>query len=364
MTSPEGPLHVAARLEDRVHHVVTGRLRGIGWQPTLVSYPGYGVPAAEDADGWVRVLARVLMAAPGTPERTDDTRGWRRFISPAGPEIPVHVTVGTTTYRVVSDRNGYLDVRLPVAPGSLRTGEDGWANVLLRVPDPDGGRPVDTAVAPVRMVPAGTTAGLVSDLDDTVIVTMLPEPAKALRNAFIERESARRPVPGMAALYRELVAAHPGLLVVYLSTGAWNTVIPMRAFLHRHGFPPGPMLMTDWGPTPTGWFRSGPEHKRTSLRRLLEDFPEISWLLVGDDGQHDPSIYAELREEHPDRVRGIALRELSAARQVVGHGVPLAPDESLLGGELPGDPVVARTGYGLAKRLRARGLLPEGPAPT
>jgi len=27
------------------------------------------------------------------------------------------------------------------------------------------------------------------------------------------------------------------------------------------GFPEGPLLLTDWGPTNTGWFRSGREHK-------------------------------------------------------------------------------------------------------
>ena len=45
-------------------------------------------------------------------------------------------------------------------------------------------------------------------------------------------------------------------------------------------------ILTDWGPTNTGWFRSGQQHKRSSLRRLARDFPHIQWLLIGDDGQH------------------------------------------------------------------------------
>jgi phosphatidate phosphatase APP1 len=43
----------------------------------------------------------------------------------------------------------------------------------------------------------------------------------------------------------------------YLSTGAWNVAPAVRRFLGRHGYPQGPMLLTDWGPTNTGWFRSG-----------------------------------------------------------------------------------------------------------
>ena len=50
--------------------------------------------------------------------------------------------------------------------------------------------------------------------------------------------------------------------IMYLSTGAWNVVPTLRSFLERSGYPAGGFLMTDFGPPNTGWFRSGPEHKR------------------------------------------------------------------------------------------------------
>ena len=68
---------------------------------------------------------------------------------------------------------------------------------------------------------------------------MLPQPLVAFRNAFLLRESARTPVAGMAELYADVVAAHPDVFVVYLSTGAWNTAGAMARFLHHHGFPRG-----------------------------------------------------------------------------------------------------------------------------
>ncbi len=82
------------------------------------------------------------------------------------------------------------------------------------------------------------------------------------------------------------------------------------------------MLLTDWGPTNTGWFRSGREHKRECLESLVADFPRISWVLVGDDGQHDPAIYADFARAHPERVRAIAIRELPMTEQVLAHGTP------------------------------------------
>ena len=343
MTQPGGAApgdHYAGRLEDRLHAVLERGLGRVGWGPTVVPFTGYGL-----AGSWVRVLARVLLSPPGSQTHSrEDLRGWRRFVSQSSSGTEVTIGVGERTWTVRANREGYVDVRVP-APL-----EQGWASVTVTAPG------ADPVACPVRVIAPGATNGLVSDIDDTVIVTRLPEPLVAFRNAFLLPEAARRPVPGMSGLYADLVAADPDLVVVYLSTGAWNTAPALAGFLERHGFPAGPMLLTDWGPTPRGWFRSGPEHKRQQLDRLVEELPDVQWLLVGDDGQHDPSIYAAAAARHPDRVRGIALRQLSPGEQVVGHGTARARDDS--GGHLPGDPVTGPDGDALRSGLRARGLLP------
>jgi phosphatidate phosphatase APP1 len=257
----------------------------------------------------------------------------------------VTVTIAGTVHQVTSDRDGYIDVRLP---GTL---DPGWRTVAVGL---DGRSDVEVSV---RVVGPATRLGLVSDIDDTVIVTMLPQPLVAFRNAFLLRESARTPVPGMAELYSQVAAEHPDVFVVYLSTGAWNTAGALARFLNHHGFPRGPMLLTDWGPTTSGWFRSGAEHKRAQLLRLLAELPDLDWLLVGDDGQHDPTIYADLAATAPGRVAGIAIRELSLGEQVVGHGTPVARDD-IASGPAAALEVRAPDGFGLRDALRSRGVLP------
>jgi phosphatidate phosphatase APP1 len=191
------------------------------------------------------------------------------------------------------------------------------------------------------------------------MVTALPRPLLAFWNTFVRHETSRRAVRGMATLYRELQAAHQEALFVYLSTGAWNVAPALQEFLARHGYPPGPLLMTDWGPTPDRWFRSGPEHKRRELRRLLDELPQVRWLLVGDDGQHDPELYAEAADAAPDQVRAVAIRQLSPAEQVLTHGTPEPIRER--GPSRRTAPVHeevrAPDGFGLLAALRARGIL-------
>ena len=112
----------------------------------------------------------------------------------------------------------------------------------------------------------------------------------------------RRPRHG-ADVPRRCWTSDPGAPIFYLSTGAWNTAPTLTRFLARHGYPAGPLLLTDWGPTNTGWFRSGQEHKRAALHRLAREFPQIRWILVGDDGQHDPKIYGDFARDRPERSR-------------------------------------------------------------
>jgi phosphatidate phosphatase APP1 len=272
-------------------------------------------------------------------------RGWRSFLTAPVAGAEVRVDVGGRRHVVRTDRSGYVDAVLesPLDPG--------WQQVGLSL---DGEAP---ASARVLVVAAGQDLGIVSDIDDTVMVTWLPRPLIAAWNTFVLHEQARRAVPGMARLYRELLGAEAGTApVFYLSTGAWNVAPTLRRFLSRHGFPDGPLLLTDWGPTNTGWFRSGQEHKRAALRRLRRELPRVRWVLVGDDGQHDPDLYAEFARETPEHVRAIAIRELTAGQQVLSHGSPV-PGPDAQRQPHPAAPVVrGPDGTALARQLRELGV--------
>lgn len=342
--SPEGAVaavHRAARVEDAVHGFVESRMRRRGWRDTIVPYTGYGAPS------WVRVVARLLLDRSGPTERGRAVRGWRSFATlPVAGETVV-VDVGGRQHEVRTDRGGYVDA---VVDADL---EPGWRTVRLHRP---GAEPVE---APVRILAPDVRLGVVSDVDDTVMVTALPRPLLAAWNTFVLDEYARSPVPGMAVLYERLVTAHPDAPVIYLSTGAWNVAPTLTRFLSRNLYPRGPLLLTDWGPTTDRWFRSGQAHKRASLARLAAEFPGVQWLLVGDDGQHDPEIYGEFVAAHPEQVAAVAIRRLSPTQSVLAGGLPVPTDGSAAA-QRHGRPwVSAPDGAGLARRLAETGLLPE-----
>ena len=327
-----------ARLEYRFHSWRERRARARGLTPTVTPFPGY---AGTD---WVRVLGRALIVPPVRKSHDSElasVRGWRSFLAVPVGYAQVRITIGETTHDVVCDRGGVIDA---VLPAQL---EPGWQTMTMSV---EAGEPVETRVF---VVADDVRFGIVSDVDDTVMVTALPRPLIAAWNSFVVDEHARQPVPGMAVLLERLVRDNPGSPMIYLSTGAWNVAPTLMRFRRRHLFPPGSMLLTDWGPTHDRWFRSGRAHKAENLRRLAREFPHVRWLLVGDDGQHDDELYTSFTSEHPANVAAVAIRRLSPTEAVLAGGRTVVNDHTAA--SIPW--VTGSDGASLLERLEGVGII-------
>jgi len=335
-------MHRAARIEDVFHNWREKRGRKRGLRTTVIPYAGYGSP------GWMRVLCRVVLTrGEEATQRAAKVRGWRSFFSIPVDDVTVVVTAGGIEHELTPDRGGVVDARVEVDL------EPGWHEITIRAAD------TESVTANIFIVDPTAEFGVISDIDDTVMVTALPRPMLAAWNTFVLDEHARRPVPGMAVLYERLLRAHPGAPVIYLSTGAWNVAPTLGRFLHRNLYPRGPLLLTDWGPTHDRFFRSGREHKANNLERLAAELPQLKWLLVGDDGQHDEELYADFTASHPRNVAAVAIRQLSTSEAVLAGGRSRAVSEGTDDDALW---IFAPDGAGLAEQLADAGILTDGKA--
>jgi phosphatidate phosphatase APP1 len=326
----------AYRVKARLNRTLSSAARRRGWTTAALGYPGYA------AAGRARVRGRLLLAPAGTdPSARRDIPGWRRLLTLEQPHGEIDVTLGGSRVRARADEAGLVDVTLTAAL------PPGRAMALLH---PEDRPPVP---APVHVVAPGAPRGVVCDIDDTVWITGIRHPLRAAWRTFAGNGSTRRPVAGMAVLLTRLVAGAPHAPVVYLSNGPWNLAGPITDFLRRHGFPAGALLLTDWGISPRAWFRSGRAHKRSSLERLATDLPGVQWVLVGDDGEHDPEIYRDFARSHPGHVAAIALRT------VAPFGTSPPESEDRVG---PVPVVRAGDGRALAHLLDRTGVLAAGPA--
>ena len=302
-------VNIGYRIGDSIHSYRERQAQKHGLEPVIVPSVGYGTK------NWVRILGRALYKTDlfeeffDSVEKGDPTiepvRGWRSFTSVAISHAPIDIHINGQHHRVHADRGGVVDVKLNI------TLEPGTHQVTITTP---GSQP---AITSVYIVPEDQTIGIICDVDDTVMNTALPRPFVAAWNSFVLNEHARSATPGMAVMMDRLHRAHPTAPFMYLSTGAWNVTPTLRRFLHRNGYPKGTFLLTDWGPTPDRWFRSGSQHKVNTLKRLATEFPNIRWILIGDDGQRDPEIYNGFAVRYPHNVEAILIRNLTFGESVL-----------------------------------------------
>jgi phosphatidate phosphatase APP1 len=284
----------------------------LGRQVRVHPFSGFGT------GDWAVLGGRVLVGAPPRTDSAPATR-WAvlranllPFLSVEVPDARVRITLDDREVVVRADREGYVrvvieDVRL--SPGRHR--------VTLTPVQPAG----EPAFGTVHVCDPAADLAVVSDVDDTIIDSGIAHGVAAiLVTMLLKEQSTRVPLTGAPEFYRALAQGGPGKTerpFFYLSTSPWNLVGFLQGFLARHGFPEGPLVLTDWGPGADSLLRvSSREHKLSTLRQLARALPASRFVLIGDSGQQDPAIYADFCAEHPGRIAAIYIRRAGAAGPV------------------------------------------------
>ncbi|WEV59346.1 DUF2183 domain-containing protein [Bifidobacterium sp. ESL0728] len=305
----------------------TKLVRKLGWYPKVEPYAGYGT------NDYARLVCRTVMA-PGGSSSGELMRGIRGMLAVPAAGVRVKIAIdGVPVNQVqvgVSEIYDRYDSSRETSSAYAISDSAGYLDLLAERGNTPGTHVVSYQVAGRRkvtselfVVPAAASVGIITDVDDTIMVTHAPSPVKAAYNLLLLNPKKRSTVPGMSALFTRLADMMPGAPFFYLSTSPWNVESSIRNFIIDQGYPAGPLLLRDLDPRPKTFIPSGVEHKLQFAEQLMEDFPDMKFILIGDDGQKDPVTYATIARRYPGRVLAIAIRELSpressALAQVAG----------------------------------------------
>ncbi len=263
-------------------------------------YIGHGGPGGAVVRGRVLDNPMATEAVEDEGIRAAARRTVRHFLTDELPGVPLEITVGGTTVETVTDAEGYFLVRVPPAPEAL---ESPWTRGTVALRGDYRGTSGHAAPVDVRVPSADARFGVVSDVDDTILQTGVQRVGRMLLQTITGSSLTRTPFPGAAELYRDLAAdVNP---VFYVSSSPWNLHSFLVGFLRHRGFPLGPVLLRDL----LGTWR-GREQKHDRIREVLDLHPDLSFVLIGDSGEHDPEIYADIVREHPGRVLAVYIREV------------------------------------------------------
>ncbi len=148
---------------------------------------------------------------------------------------------------------------------------------------------------------------LISDVDDTIKISEVTNRRALLANTFLRDF---KPVPGMSDVYRQW--KRQGAQFHYISASPWQLHEPVTEFLKAESFPYGSMHMKVFrlkDRSALALLETQHEYKSEIIQKILSDFPQRQFILVGDSGEQDPEIYGELARRHSDQVLRIWIRE-------------------------------------------------------
>lgn len=303
---------VASSVEDQYDMLKLRLRQKLGIGPVhLLTYLGYGTQTE------LTLRGRAVADHNVTPATDDDTiwqnllNMYRRFTTREIPFAQVRARFGDVEQTVQANEEGFFTVRLalddPLPAGSL------WQEVALELveyADQEGAR----ATASVLVPPPGAQFGVISDLDDTVLRTDVLDFVKMARNTFLRNARTRLPFAGVAEFYRALQRGTSNTFnpIFYISNSPWNLYDLLTDFFEMRGIPLGPMFLTDLGLTDEHFFRREPvEHKTEHIATLLDTYPDLSFILIGDSSEADPEIYHQIAVDHPGRIRAIYIRDVA-----------------------------------------------------
>ena len=302
----------------------------------VLPYLGYGTGER------LTVRGRVLQDEGFRPARDTEAR-WRNLVaffkrmeSDVIPGARLRARFGKAWLETTSDRQGYFRFDLERAAA-----KPGWNEVSLELARDPRIRATARVLVPAR----GAEFGIISDVDDTIVYSNVLSKWRMVLTLALSNARTRKPFKGVGAFYRAL---HRGVNpVFYVSKSPWNLYAPLVEYLEAQGLPLGPLELRDFG------LRMRRNHKAEAIGAILGRYPSLSFVLIGDSGEQDPELYAEIVRAHPRRIRAIYIRSvdpraerLQAIEKLVERVAPtgcqlvLAPDSEFAAAHAAGEGLI------------------------
>ncbi len=288
---------------------------------TIVPYAGYR------SETRLFVRARILRHEPA---REVPRTAWQKFRTMArlyaSREVAgcaIGLEFGALRATAVSDAEGYVVFDITFEKNLALPRHSDWATATLSARDcvcPDG-----PAEAPILAPGTDIHHGVISDLDDTVLETGLWNLARNWRRVLASSPADRIAVPGVEDLFSHIGGGAGGKVdpagstpapsrpFFYISSSPWNLYGFLTEFLTLNNLPLGPMMLKDWGfNRETFGSKSHGAHKAGAIAALIEFYPRLKFILIGDDSQGDVAAYADAVMAYPGRVAGVLIRNVNA----------------------------------------------------
>lgn len=302
---------IAAQVERGVDEHRRAR-HGAATDVEIHPFRGYGTRERLHVTGRVLRQPRIAAAVDRGTAWTNVLETFRRLASGEVEGARVEAEFAGRTVAAVTDHEGYFHLTIPTSAGEL--GDALRHDVRLRAVEPPSREP---AIAEVIVPPPTARFGVISDIDDTIVQTNATSLARMARTVFTQNAHGRLPMEGVAQFYRQLQAGAGGAEnnpLFYVSSSPWNFYDLLDQFLTIYGIPHGPLMLQDYGIDEAKLIHSAhDDHKLEQIGEILDTYPALPFVLIGDSGQRDPEIYRQAALANARRILAVYIRDVAAA---------------------------------------------------
>ncbi|MDP9230359.1 MAG: App1 family protein [Bacteroidota bacterium] len=220
------------------------------------------------------------------------------------------------TFETKSEYDGFY--RFEWFPGvSVNTG---WLPLQVHLLNPATGDILATGEGLV-FIPHTYQYAIISDIDDTFLISHSSNLRKRLYVLFTKNAHSRKSFAGVVRHYQLLATAaalenlpNP---FFYVSSSEWNLYDFIYEFSRKNELPKGIFLLSQLKLFKeilnTGQNRHATKFMR--IVRIIEAYPEQRFILLGDDSQEDPNIYASVVKHFPGKIHAVYLRHVYKSNQ-------------------------------------------------
>lgn len=150
---------------------------------------------------------------------------------------------------------------------------------------------------------------LISDIDDTIKISQVSDRKQLIDHTFFQDFVA---VPGMTQWYHSLGVQNTA--IHFVSSSPWQLYEPLRRFTEQAQFPWATFSLKSFrfrDSTLLNLFKPGTATKPAQIEPILKRFPQRQFILVGDSGEVDPEVYADILNKHPQQILHIYIRNIT-----------------------------------------------------
>jgi phosphatidate phosphatase APP1 len=230
------------------------------------------------------------------------------------PEVRIKADFKGICQETITTSEGYFEFHFHTPPHLTQEGN--WHQVKFELLDQVvKNQPQVEATGQVLISQETSQFGIISDVDDTILVSHSPHILKKLRLMILKNAHTRLPFEGVSAFYRALQKGGNGKYynpIIYVSSSSWNLYDLLIDFCAVRKIPQGPFLLRKSRLDRYQFITSlHTKHKLRKIEQVLTLYHDLKFILIGDSGQKDPEIYYQAVKDFPNRIEAIYIRNVS-----------------------------------------------------